>query len=100
MLSPDTFYVAGALFLALLIAARIVSRKRSAGWVLVAAAAAALESGLLTDFGLLLPYGLLFVLIGVRSQLLAGGIILAVNLAVARLVFRAAMRYAAPPKPA
>ncbi len=88
MFSPTGLYVCGALFVSILIASRFISRKKTAGLFLVAAAVTAVESGLLTDFGMPLPAGLLLVLSGIKVQAVASGAILAVNLLLAWILFR------------
>ncbi len=88
MFSPTGLYACAALFISIMFASRFLSRKKTAGLVLAAAAFTAVESGLLTDFGLPLPAGLLLVLAGIRVQLFASAAILAINLLLGWLLFR------------
>jgi hypothetical protein len=88
MFSPTGLYVCGALLLTILVAARFLPRRRAVGLFLVAAAVTAFESGLLTDFGLPLPSGLMLVLAGLRSQLFAALAILVINVGLAWAAFR------------
>jgi hypothetical protein len=88
MFSPTGLYVCGALFVSILVASRFISRRKTAALFLAALAVTAVESGLLTDFGLPLPAGLLLVLSGLRLQVAASGAILAVNLLLVWVAFR------------
>lgn len=83
MLSPTGLYLLGSTLLLLIVAVRYLFHGKAGVAVLIAAAATAFEAGLLTDFGLPLPSGLLLVLAGIRTQVAAAGVILAVNLLVA-----------------
>jgi hypothetical protein len=88
MFSPTGLYACGAIFVTFLVVARVISSRRKAGLIPAAAAVTAIESGLLTEFGLPLPAGLLLVLAGATNQLVVSGGILVVNLLLAWALFR------------